>query len=94
MCFFEVARFIISASYSLFISVVDIRGTITHIKYTDENGVSIGGSAKQAQIVLMRANIVPQHTQNYKKRKLHLKCLFSIYTAAIILLPEYSSTVR
>lgn len=64
VCFFAVARFIISGSYSLCTSVVDIRGTTTHIMYTDVNGVRIGGSAKHAQIVLMRASMQAQHTQN------------------------------
>lgn len=63
-CFFAVARFIISGSASLFTNVVDINGTMTHIKYTDVNGVRIGGSAKHAQIVFISANVHPQHTQN------------------------------
>lgn len=63
-CFFPVARFIISGSASLFTRVVEIIGTTTHITYTNVKGVRMGGSAKNAQIVLDTANIHPQHTQN------------------------------
>lgn len=65
-CFFPVARFIISGSATLLTNVVEISGTITHIKYTDVNGVKVGGSAKHAQIVFIRARVHPQHTQNCK----------------------------
>lgn len=64
-CFFPVARFIISGSATLFTNVVEINGTTTHIKYTEVNGVRIGGNAKHAHIVFIRARLHPQHTQNY-----------------------------
>lgn len=73
-CFFPVARFIISGSAKLFTNVVEISGTTTHIKYTDVNGVRIGGNAKDAHIVFIRARLHPQHTQNYtaaKREELH-----------------------
>lgn len=63
-CFLAVARFIISGSATLLTNVVETSGTMMHIKYTDVSGVKIGGSAKQAQIVFIRANVHPQHIQN------------------------------
>lgn len=68
-CFFPVARFIISGSATLFTNVVEINGTTTLIKYTDDIGVKIGGNAKHAHIVFIRARLHPQHTQNYEKKK-------------------------
>lgn len=64
-CFFPVARFIISGAATLFTNVVEINGTTIHIKYTDVNGVRIGGNANIAHIVFIRARLHPQHTQNY-----------------------------
>lgn len=68
-CFFPVARFITFGSATLCTNVVEINGTTTHIRYTAVNGVRIGGNAKHAHIVFIKARLHPQHTQNYEGKK-------------------------
>lgn len=68
-----------------------------HIIYTDVNGVRIGGRAKQAQIVLMRANIHAQQTQNCKENVNDLILNVEKHSIQLIIimstsyLPEYNS---